>query len=268
MPTSLGLSAAPPCAPQVLETGQLVDSMGKRCNFRNTILVLTTSPTTAPLPSLADGGPHGSSSSSIGGGGGSSSAGSSDPDVVSVLEGHVHPEVYAGDASRGSTHGGHSAAALCLQPEEGSGRGQQAVPTQQAVPAQQAQQAAHPLRYVPAELLARLDAALSMQPLSLAEMQQVLELQLAGIQADLSQEGLQVQVTAAAQQWLAARGLSPASGAQRLRPLLREQLLLPVADVLLQQRLAQRQAEGGNAAPLVVSVAVADDGSRLEVSAA
>ena len=251
----------------MLETGQLVDSMGKRCDFRNAILVLTTSPTTAPLPSLADGGPHGSSSSS-GGGGGSSSAGNSDPDVVSVLEGHVHPEVYAGDTSRGSAHSGHSAAALCLQPEEGSSGGQQAAPTQQASPAQQAQQAAHPLRYVPAELLARLDAALSMQPLSPADMQKVLELQLAGIRADLQQQGVQVQVTAAAQQWLAARGLSPASGAQRLRPLLREQLLLPVADVLLQQRLAQRQAEGGNAVPLVVSVAVADDGSRLDVSVA
>ncbi|PRW59843.1 ATP-dependent chaperone [Chlorella sorokiniana] len=273
---------------QVLETGQLVDSMGKRCSFRNTILVLTTSPTTAPLPSLADGSPSGGNSSSSSGGsssgssgddGGSSSSSSSastgsrrgtsgDPDVVSVLEGHMHPEVFAGDASRGSTHSGHSAAALCLQPEEASSTASAAAGAQPAAPAQQAQQVQHPLRYVPAELLARLDAALSMQPLSTADMRQVLELQLAGIQADLEQQGVLLQVAAPAQQWLAARGLSPASGAQRLRPLLREQLLLPVADVLLQRRLAQRQQEGNEAAPLVVHVAVAADGSQLEVRVA
>ncbi len=257
----------------MLETGQLVDSMGKRCDFRNAILVLTTSPTSAPLPSLAEDGTSGSASSggasSLGGGGinrgsreGSDSSG--DPSVVSILEGHVHPEVYAGDASRGSAHSGHSAAALCLQPEEeGSGAGGGSA--QQAAPAQQAHQAAHPLRYVPAELLARLDAALSMQPLSANDMQRVLQLQLAGIQADLEQQGVQLQVAPPAQQWLAARGLSPASGAQRLRPLLREQLLLPVADVLLQRRLAQRQQGGGDAAPLVVQAAVAPDSSGLEV---
>lgn len=250
--------------------------MGKRCDFRNTILVLTTSPTSAVLPSLAGGslddgslvgGGSAPSSSPSGGSSSSSASGSSgggDPDVVRVLEGHVHPEVFAGDAGRSSSHSGHSAAALCLQPEEGSG-GVGAAGAQQAAPTRQAQQAQHPLRYVPAELLARLDAALSMQPLSAADMQRVLELQLAEVQADLEQQGVRLQVAEPAQRWLAARGLSPVSGAQRLRPLLREQLLLPVADALLQRRMQQ---QGGGAAPLVLNVAVAADGSQLGVSAA
>ena len=251
---------------QVLETGQLVDSMGKRCDFRNAILVLTTSPTNAPLPTLA--GPGSSS------GGGGSSGGDGDPTVVSVLEGHVHPEAYAADASRPSTHTGHSAAALCLQPEEGSGGssgaggagGQQA--HRQARQAQQ--QAVHPLRYVPAELLARLDAALSMQPLSAADARRVVELQLADIQAALVQQGVQLRVDAAAQEWLAAQGLSPVSGAQRLRPLLREHLLLPVADTLLQRRLERQAGAGGagadGAEPLAATATLAADGGRLDVS--
>ena len=223
---------------QVLESGQLTDSMGKRCDFRNAVVVLTTSPASGPLPSH----PGGASS------GGSSSA----TEVVSGPGGHGHPEAHAGASGRHAS--GHSAAAMCLsQPGEGGGGGG----------ASQAQAAApHPLRYVASELLARLDAAVDMQPLSEADMQRILQLQLGDLQGVLAPQGVRLRVDDAAQRWLAARGLSPVSGAQRLQPLLREQLLLPLADALLDARL-----HGGDAGASVrVTACLAADGSRLVIA--
>ncbi|EFN53395.1 hypothetical protein CHLNCDRAFT_6558, partial [Chlorella variabilis] len=142
---------------QVLESGQLQDGMGKRCDFRNAL--------------------------------------------------------------------------LCLQPDAGGSR-LGAAPQQQQQQQQQ-QAAVHPLRHLPSELLSRLDCQVSMAPLSPADMLRVVELQLAECQAALGQQGIGLRVEPDARRWLAARGLSPASGARRLQSLLREQLLLPVAEALL-----------------------------------
>lgn len=241
----------------MLESGQLVDSMGKRCSFRNAVLVLTTSPTTAPLPAGLAPAAASSAGSSSGGSDGGSSGGTT---VVQVPEGHVHPEAYAsGDSGRhgGGGHSAHSAAAQALQPGCGDSAQQGAVGAGAGAAAP-----VHPLRYVPAELLSRLDAAVSMQPLSAADMRRVLELQLAECCAALEQQGVRLTVDDAAAEWLATHGCSPVSGAARLQPLLREQLLLPAAEALLEARLAsgRRASE-----PLAVAAGVAPDGCGLRL---
>lgn len=256
------------CVRQVLESGQLHDSMGKRCDFRNAILVLTTSPTTAPLP-----GSEPQPQQQAGGGSDaaarSGSAGQPGATTVVLPEAHVHPEAYAGDSSGvagGGTHSAHSAAAQCLQADEAPPAGRQA---------------AHPLRHLPAELLSRLDAVVGMQQLSGTDMLRVVDLQLGEVQATLPQQGVRLQVDAAARAWLAQRGCSPLSGARRLQALLREQLLLPIAGAVLQRRLEEQQrhqqeraaapgdaaaAAGGGTPAVLAAVRLASDGTRLEIA--
>lgn len=235
---------------QVLESGQLTDSMGKRCSFRNSVLVLTTSPTTAALPAgwavvAAEVGGEADASSSSSGGDGMT--------VVGVPEGHFHLDASDSGRPSGNWHSAHSAAALALEDEATRSTKR---PGQLTAPV-------HPMRYVPAELLSRLDAAVSMQRLSAADMRRVLELQLADCSAALGQQGIQLTVEDAAAAWLATHGLSPVSGAQRLQPLLREQLLLPVAEALLEARLAA----GAQPAPLALAITagLALGGSGLHV---
>lgn len=263
----------------MLESGQLQDSMGKRCDFRNAVLVLTTSPTAAPLPAglagsvLAGGRPQQQSPLQHAGEQPDATLSASDawqqgPTSVVLPEAHVHPEAYAGDAigaAGGSTHSAHSAAAQCLQPEEAP---------------RTARQPVHPLQHLPAELLSRLDAVVSMQPLGRADMERVLGLQLDEAQVALRRQGVELQVDAAARAWLAQRGHSPLSGAQRLQALLREHLLLPIAEAVLQRRLEEQQAaqqertvvSGEAAAPAsgsspatVVAARLASGGTRLEI---
>ncbi|KAL4435856.1 hypothetical protein ABPG77_000618 [Micractinium sp. CCAP 211/92] len=250
---------------QVLESGQLQDSMGKRCDFKNAIIVLTTSPTAAPLPGGPPGVPPGGehqpqqAQQPLGGG----SAGQQEATTVLRPEAHVHPEAYASDSNStagSGTHSAHGAAAQCLQVEE-------------RPPA--ARRPAHPLRHLPAELLSRLDAVVGMQQLSGADMERVVDLQLAEMQGMLQQQGIVLQVDAAARAWLAERGRSPVSGARRLQALLREQLLLPIADAVLQRRLEEQQARGAvpGAGPdaasegglAVAAVRLAPEGTRLEI---
>lgn len=264
----------------MLEAGQLTDSMGKRCDLRNALIVLTTSPTNVPLPSGWGAAP----AAATGGGGGGSRAAGSEGTVrtVEVPEGHVHPEACAGDAGGGRAVGGghsaHSAAAQCLQPEETSvgpsGSSRSGGGGGEAVPQQRRQEAVHPLRLLPSELLSRLDAAVSMQPLGQADMKQVVDLQLEDMRAALHQQGIELHVEPAAVRWLAKRGATPASGARRLATLLREQLLQPVADALLARHAVAQQGEqqqqhglvasGGAAA--VATVRVGERSECLEVS--
>ena len=273
-------AAAPAPVAQVLESGQLQDGMGKRCDFRNALLVLATSPTAAPLPegwadapqaaapAPAESGPGSVAAGPAAGpgerGGGAGEA--SGTIGVSVPEAHVHPEAYAsGDSSSsggGSVHSAHSAAAQCLQPDAGGSR-LGAAPQQQQQQQQQ-QAAVHPLRHLPSELLSRLDCQVSMAPLSPADMLRVVELQLAECQAALGQQGIGLRVEPDARRWLAARGLSPASGARRLQSLLREQLLLPVAEALLGES-AGRRAGSMPVTPTAATARVAPDGSRLDI---
>jgi hypothetical protein len=252
---------------QALDSGHLQDSMGKRCDFRNAVLVLTTSPTNAPLPpswaatqaAAAAVGPAPAADGSIGS---ISGSGSNGGDTVLAPEGHIHPEAFAGgDSSKSGSgsHNAHSAAAQSLEPDAvaGPSAGQQQ---------QRQQQAVHPLRQLPAELLSRLDVALSMQPLGPADMVRVVEMQLAEFGAALAAQGIQLQVDPAAQHWLAAHGMSPVSGAQRLQSLLREQLLLPVADALLRARVGEAEGAAGAGALLAVTARLAADGVGLTVS--
>ncbi len=106
-------------------------------------------------------------------------------------------------------------------------------------------------------------------------MERVVDLQLAEMQGMLQQQGIVLQVNAAARAWLAERGRSPVSGARRLQALLREQLLLAIADAVLQRRLEEQQARGAvpGAGPdaasegglAVAAVRLAPEGTRLEI---
>lgn len=236
--------------------------MGKRCDFRNTLMVLTTSPTTVPLPpgwGSYEGPPATAFSPAsrardeeVTAGRGRDTAITTTTTVVP--EQHIHPEAAASgwdSGSSSSSAGAHGAAAQCLSPE--AANRPNASGTSAAV---------HPLRYLPSELLSRLDAVVSMQPLSAADALRVVQLQLAECHEALQQQSVSLVVSPDAQRWLAERDLSSASGARRLQPLLREQLLLPIASALLRHRL-----EGGLATgmPAVATASVASDGSRLHV---
>ena len=251
---------------QALDSGHLQDSMGKRCDFRNAVLVLTTSPTNAPLPpswaATQAAAAAAEATGPVPGAGGSSGSGTNGGDTVLAPEGHIQPEAFAGgDSSKSGSgsHNAHSAAAQSLEPDASAGpsAGQQQ---------QRHQQGAHPLRQLPAELLSRLDVVLSMQSLGPTDMRRVAEMQLAEFGAALAAQGIQLQVDPAAQHWLAAHGLSPVSGAQWLQSLLREQLLLPVADALLLARVGEAEGEAGAGALLAVTAHLAADGVGLTVS--
>jgi hypothetical protein len=232
---------------QVLESGELRDAMGRRCDFRNALLLLTTSPTGQPLPgSLAGGGPC-------------LAAAAASPGHSSGE--HVHAEASAtSGSSSASSH--HSAAAQGLQQEAEHGRvGGSGSSSRGSAGGAGVNPAVHPARLLPGELLSRLDSVVSMQPLSQADMRQIVELQLADVQAALQQQGITLSMHSAACDWLAKHGASVEAGARRLQPVLREQLLLPAAECLLANQA------GGTAAgaETQLGVHVAADGSKLVV---
>lgn len=226
--------------------------MGRRCDFRNALLVLCTIPTAAPMPagwgaaSAAAEPPQGMAPALEGG--------HRDGSTVVAASEHIHPEAFAsGEAGGGST--AHAAAAQCLQHDGGAARDHAGAP------------AHHPLLLLPSELLARLDSVVSMARLSPADALRVVELQLEECGRALEQQGVRLQVEPAAQRWLAERSVSPAAGARRLQPLLRQQLLLPVAEALLRQRLAGAVAGEQQPGSVlgIAKVGVAADESRLHI---
>ena len=70
-------------------------------------------------------------------------------------------------------------------------------------------------------------------PLSLKEMEKIVELQMKEIQERLSEHNITVQLSAAARSWLAKEGYDPAFGARPLRRALQKHVESPLSMKLL-----------------------------------
>jgi ATP-dependent Clp protease ATP-binding subunit ClpC len=83
------------------------------------------------------------------------------------------------------------------------------------------------------EFLNRIDEIITFSPLSLEQMQEIVNLQMAEIQERLSEQGLNVELTPAAQSWLAKVGYDPSFGARPLRRALQKHVESPLSVRLL-----------------------------------
>jgi ATP-dependent Clp protease ATP-binding subunit ClpC len=83
------------------------------------------------------------------------------------------------------------------------------------------------------EFLNRIDEIITFSPLSLEQMSEIVDLQMAEVRERLSEHGLNVQVTSAARDWLANIGYDPAFGARPLRRALQKHVESPLSVKLL-----------------------------------
>jgi ATP-dependent Clp protease ATP-binding subunit ClpC len=83
------------------------------------------------------------------------------------------------------------------------------------------------------EFLNRIDEIIMFSPLSLKEMEQIVDLQLKEIQDRLTEHNITVQLTPAARSWLAKEGYDPAFGARPLRRALQKHIESPLSMKLL-----------------------------------
>ena len=89
------------------------------------------------------------------------------------------------------------------------------------------------------EFLNRIDEIITFSPLSVEQMTYIVDLQMKEIQERLSESGVQVQLTAAARQWLAHEGFDPAFGARPLRRALQKYVESPLSISLLSGEFAR-----------------------------
>ncbi|GAB4490301.1 MAG: AAA family ATPase [Anaerolineales bacterium] len=100
------------------------------------------------------------------------------------------------------------------------------------------------------EFLNRIDEIIMFSPLSLAQMEQIVDLQMKEVQARLNEYGVQVTLTPAARTWLAKQGYDPAFGARPLRRAIQKFIESPLSVELL----SRKYEKGGS-----VTVDVEDD---------
>lgn len=110
------------------------------------------------------------------------------------------------------------------------------------------------------EFLNRLDDVVLFDPLSLDEIGQIVELQVAALAARLADRRLTLEVTPAARQWLALEGYDPAYGARPLRRLVQRE----IGDQLARRLLAGEVHDGQT---VEVDVNADADAGGLVVSA-
>lgn len=108
------------------------------------------------------------------------------------------------------------------------------------------------------EFVNRLDDMVIFQPLSEADLAQIVDLYIGRLQTRLSERRLTVSVTPDARDWLAERGYDPIYGARPLRRLMQHE----IDDRLARALLAGEIREGDQ-----VTVALADGGNELTVTA-
>jgi ATP-dependent Clp protease ATP-binding subunit ClpB len=109
------------------------------------------------------------------------------------------------------------------------------------------------------EFLNRLDAVVLFEPLAEAELAQIVDLQLAEMNARLADRRISLSATEAAQEWLARVGYDPLYGARPLRRLVQTE----VGDQLARALLAGEIRDGDT-----VTVEVSDDGLRITAGTA
>ncbi len=83
------------------------------------------------------------------------------------------------------------------------------------------------------EFLNRIDEIITFSPLSKDDMYKIVELQLTEVRLRLSEQGLNVELTEAAREWLAMEGYDPAFGARPLHRVLQRKLESPLSMQLL-----------------------------------
>jgi ATP-dependent Clp protease ATP-binding subunit ClpC len=83
------------------------------------------------------------------------------------------------------------------------------------------------------EFLNRIDEIITFSPLSLEQMEQIVDLQMKEVRERLSERGLNVEVTIEAKEWLAHEGFDPAFGARPLRRALQKHVESPLSVSLL-----------------------------------
>ncbi|MDW8328094.1 MAG: AAA family ATPase [Anaerolineales bacterium] len=84
------------------------------------------------------------------------------------------------------------------------------------------------------EFLNRIDEIITFKPLSLADMEKIVDIQMKDIQERLSESGLTVKLTEAARRWLAREGYDPQFGARPLRRALQKHVESPLSMRMLQ----------------------------------
>jgi len=84
------------------------------------------------------------------------------------------------------------------------------------------------------EFLNRIDEIITFKPLSLADVEKIVDIQMKDIQERLSESGLTVKLTDAARQWLAREGYDPQFGARPLRRALQKHVESPLSMRMLQ----------------------------------
>jgi ATP-dependent Clp protease ATP-binding subunit ClpC len=83
------------------------------------------------------------------------------------------------------------------------------------------------------EFLNRIDEIITFSPLSLEQMEQIVELQMKEVRERLSERGLNVELSTTAKEWLAREGFDPAFGARPLRRALQKHVESPLSISLL-----------------------------------
>jgi ATP-dependent Clp protease ATP-binding subunit ClpC len=83
------------------------------------------------------------------------------------------------------------------------------------------------------EFLNRIDEIITFSPLSLEQMEQIVDLQMKEVRERLSERGLNVELTMEAKEWLAHEGFDPAFGARPLRRALQKHVESPLSVSLL-----------------------------------
>ena len=79
------------------------------------------------------------------------------------------------------------------------------------------------------EFLNRIDETIIFAPLSLVEMEEIVDLQLAAIQERIGEMGIELELTETARAWLAGKGFNPQYGARPLRRALQRHLENPLS---------------------------------------
>jgi ATP-dependent Clp protease ATP-binding subunit ClpC len=89
------------------------------------------------------------------------------------------------------------------------------------------------------EFLNRIDEIIIFSPLSVEQMMEIVDLQMAEIQERLSEHGLTVQLTEAARDWLAKEGYDPSFGARPLRRALQKHIESPLSIKMLKGEFSE-----------------------------
>ena len=89
------------------------------------------------------------------------------------------------------------------------------------------------------EFLNRIDEVLIFHPLSAANIRRIVELQIRRLQGQLQDRGIELQVSSAALDAIAAQGYDPTFGARPLKRVIQQRIQNPLATEILKREFAQ-----------------------------